>query len=56
MNIIALIVANLFPIVCVICATILLLRDNKEGWGWLVFIAATTAVSGPTLLKLIQAA
>lgn len=56
MNVATLVAANLFPIVCVVCATILLLKGNKEGWGWLVLIAATTSVGGQALLKLIPAA
>lgn len=53
MNILALMAANTLPIVCIICATILLLKGNKEGWGWLVFLAFTSAVGGTSILKVL---
>lgn len=43
--------ANLFPIVCVICGTILAIRE-KEGWGWLFVMAALSVVSINTIGRL----
>jgi len=34
--------ANTLPIICVISASVLMWY-NKDGWGWLVFIAIITA-------------
>lgn len=37
-----LLVANALPIICVLCATVLAVRQ-REGWGWLLVIAILTS-------------
>ena len=42
MGMLFMLAANVLPIVCVICGTILALK-SKEGWGWMIFIAIFTS-------------
>lgn len=49
-----LLLLNAFPIVCVVCGTVLAAKQ-KEGWGWLFFIAAFSAVSASALPQLVAA-
>ena len=55
MTALILFITNLFPIVCVICATTLILKDKPEGWGWLLAMGALSAVGGTTALKMMGA-
>ncbi|MGF3026533.1 hypothetical protein ACQVP2_27385 [Methylobacterium aquaticum] len=55
MNALILFITNLFPIVCVICATILIMKDKPEGWGWLLLMAAFSGIGGTAAMKLMGA-
>lgn len=50
-----LLVANALPILCVLCATVLAFRQ-REGWGWLLFIAVLTSSVPKAMDKIPTAA
>ena len=42
MKIFAIVLANTLPIICVL-SSVYLIMNEKNGWGWLVFLAVLTS-------------